>query len=82
MPLSVEKIEFADLQLLIDPIPALTYSCLPDGYLITASRVDSDIWALHLADVEEWTSCERSGDDLSLQEPWPFQNKNRSCRTR
>jgi PAS domain S-box-containing protein len=33
MPLPVDKIERADLQLLIDSIPALIHTSLPDGYL-------------------------------------------------
>jgi len=72
MPLLVGKIEFADLQLLIDSIPALIHTSLPDGYLDYFNQRWLEYVGLRLEDIEgwKWTNSIHPDDVAGIVEKW------------
>ncbi|SRR5260370_30036052 len=72
MPLPVGKIEFVDHQLLIDSIPALIHTSLPDGYLDYFNQRWLEYVGLRLEDVEgwQWTNSIHPDDVAGMVEKW------------
>jgi formate hydrogenlyase transcriptional activator len=72
MPLLVGKIEFTDLQLLIDSIPALIHTSLPDGYLDYFNQRWLEYVGLRLEDIEgwKWTNSIHPDDVAGIVEKW------------
>ena len=72
MPLSVAKIESADLQLLIDSIPALIHTSLPNGYLDYFNQRWLDYVGLALEDLQgwKWTNAIHPDDVAGIVEKW------------
>jgi PAS domain S-box-containing protein len=68
----VGKIEFADPQLLIDSIPALIHTSLPDGYLDYFNQRWLDYVGLALEHLQgwKWTSSIHPDDMAGLVERW------------
>jgi PAS domain S-box-containing protein len=72
MPLPLEKIEFADLQLLIDLIPALIHTSFPDGYLDYFNQPWLDYVGVALEDLQgwKWTNSIHPDDVAGSVETW------------